>query len=70
MPVYIDQTFDVGGHYLTVFVSRNVHFRERSRGGAHPQVVIAIGFTVRREESDYEWLGRTLGELVAEENGT
>lgn len=69
MPLYVDQTFNIGNHYLTAFVTKNVHFRARDRGGAHPQIVVAIGFSVRREECDYEWMGRNLAELVTEVNG-
>ncbi|PAV86224.1 hypothetical protein WR25_23898 isoform A [Diploscapter pachys] len=67
--LYVDQTYDIGKQYLTVFLCKNVHIRTRNQSGDHPQVVVALAFTDSRTTSDYSWIARTLEDSTKELTG-
>lgn len=65
----VDMTYEVGSHYLVVFAGQNTHFKER-RGGAHPQNAYALGFTTKKDEESYRWMGVHLAEIIFKQIGT
>lgn len=68
LAIFIDQTYDIGGHKLTVILGQNTFVRKRT-DFEHPQVVFALAFTATRTEDDYSWIAQKLAEASHEMTG-